>query len=395
MLKLIILLLTSSMTVMAGAAIAPDLPKIQEFFAIPDGTPEALQVKLLLTIPALFTAIGGVLSGLILDRWGRKWPMAAAVVLYGLAGSSGLWLNDIGSLLVGRVCLGLAVAMIATGAATLCADYFQGPERTRMMGFQAAAMGVAGVVVVLLGGAMATQHWRFPFLIYLFAFIVLPLILQLPESDQTAPLHFELPDRPDGPPTLPIGKVGAIYALTVLTMMICTMVPVQLPFYIQAMGFGGSWEAGEAIALCTLMSAIAALGYAQLRASLSFSKVLLCLFCLLASGYGILAHAPSYGIVILGLLIAGTGIGLWLPNLNLWLATQTPVAQRGQILGGLTSCLFLGQFISPIAIQPIAENFGLQSAYTIAAGILFLVGLMIAAKLVLTTPSVIPQRQSH
>jgi MFS family permease len=394
MLKLITLLLTSSMTVMAGAAIAPALPKIQEFFAIPNGTPEELQVKLLLTLPALFTAIGGVFSGVIIDRWGRKWPLAAAVLLYGVAGSSGLWLNDIGSLLIGRACLGLAVAMIATSSAALFADYFQGPERMRMMGFQAAAMGGGGVVFLLAGGAMATQYWRFPFLIYLFAFVVLPLVLQLPESDQTAPAHFALPDR-GGPLTLPMGTIGLIYALTVVTMMIFYMVPVQLPFYIKAMGFGGSWEAGEAIAICTLASAIAALGYAQLRASLSFSKVLLCLFCFMASGYGIVANAPSYGILILGLLIVGIGVGLLLPNLNLWLTTQTPAAQRGKILGGLTSCLFLGQFISPLAIQPIAQHLGLQSAYTIAAGLLFLIGLTIAAKLVLTTPSVTPQRPSH
>jgi MFS family permease len=394
MLKLITLLFTSSLTVMAGAAIAPALPKIQEFFAIPDGTPEALQVKLLLTIPALFTAIGGVFSGVIIDRWGRKWPLAAAVMLYGLAGGSGLWLNDIGSLLIGRAFLGLAVAMISTSSAALLADYFQGPERTRIMGIQAAAMGVGGVIFLLFGGAMATQYWRFPFLLYLLAFVVLPLVLQLPESDQTAPNHFELPDR-GGPLTLPIGVIGAIYGLTVMTMMIFYMVPVQLPFYIKAMGFGGSWEAGEAIALCTLASAIAALCYAQLKANLSFSKVLLCLFCLLASGYGILANAPSYGILILGLLIAGAGIGLLLPNLNVWLTTQTPAAQRGKILGGLTSCIFLGQFISPLVVQPIAEQVGLQSAYTIAAGVLFLTGLAIAAKLVLTTPSVTPQRPSH
>jgi MFS family permease len=241
---------------------------------------------------------------------------------------------------------------------------------------------------------MATQYWRFPFLIYLLAFVVLPLALQLPESDQTAPPHFDLPDR-GGLETLQIGTIGAIYGLTVVTMMIAYMVPVQLPFYIKAMGFGGSWEAGETIALCTLAGAIAALGYAQLKGRLSFSKVLLCLCCLLASGYGILANATSYGILILGLLIAGTGIGLLLPNLNVWLTTQTPAAQRGKILGGLTSCIFLGQFISPLVVQPIVDRWGLQSAYTIAAGGLFLMGLTIAAKLVLTTPSVIPQRPSH
>ncbi len=372
---------------MAGATIAPALPQIQAFFAIPPGSPDELQVKLLLTIPALFTAIGGILAGLIIDRWGRKWPLAGAVLLYGLAGSSALWLNRIEAMLIGRAFLGLAVAMITTASATLIADYFHGPQRVRILGLQAAAMGFGGVIFLLLGGAVARYSWRLPFLIYALAFVVLPLVLQLPEPDRTDAPHFELPDR-GNQTTAPITTIVTIYGLTLITMMLFYMVPVQLPFYLKAIGFGGSWEAGLAIAICTLASAIAALGYARLKTQLSFSKVLMCLFCLMASGYGIIANAPTYAIVILGLLLAGSGLGLLLPNMNLWLNAKTPPAQRGQILGGLTSCIFLGQFASPLVVQPIAQTFGLKSAYAIAAGILFMIGLLIATKLVLTTPSV-------
>jgi MFS family permease len=383
MLKLLTLLLTSSMTVMAGAAIAPALPQIQAFFAIPPGSPAELQVKLLLTLPALFTAIGGVFAGVIIDRWGRKWPLAGAVCLYGLAGSSGLWLDDLGTMLVARAGLGLAVAMIATASATLLGDYFQGPERTRIMGLQAAAMGFGGVLFLLWSGAIATYSWRFPFAIYLLAFAVLPLVFRLPEPD--APPHFELPDRDH--PALPLTTIVMIYGLTAITMLLFYMVPVQLPFYIKAAGFGGSWEAGQAIALCTLASAITSLFYARIKARLRFSKVLMGLFCCMASGYGMIANAPTYGVLLLGLILAGAGLGCLLPNMNVWLNAITPPAQRGKVLGGLTSCLFLGQFCSPLVVQPIAQQFGLASAYTIAAGVLFMLGLMIASKLVVTTPS--------
>jgi MFS family permease len=95
----------------------------------------------------------------------------------------------------------------------------------------------------------------------------------------------------------------------------------------------------------------------------------------------------SYGIVILGLLIAGMGLGLLLPNMNVWLNVITPPPQRGRILGGLTTCMFLGQFLSPFAVQPIAQQWGLQTAYLFAAGLLFTIGLLIATGLVLTTSS--------
>jgi MFS family permease len=91
----------------------------------------------------------------------------------------------------------------------------------------------------------------------------------------------------------------------------------------------------------------------------------------------------SYGIVILGLLIAGAGLGLLLPNMNVWLNVITPPPQRGRILGGLTICMFL----SPFAVQPIAQQWGLQTAYLFAAGLLFAIGLLIAMGLVLTTSS--------
>jgi MFS family permease len=395
MLRLITLMLTSSMTVMAGATIAPALPKIQAHFAIPPGSPDEIWVKLLLAIPALFTAIGGFLSGVLIDRLGRTMPLAIAVLLYGVAGCSGLWLDDLGSMLVGRALLGLSVAMITTTSATLIADYFQGPERTRIMGFQSAAMGFGGVLFLLLGGAVATLNWRYPFLIYLIAFAALPLVLKLDEPlrGKNPTSHFELKMPPEPERRVPIITIGIIYILTVLTMLMFYMIPVQLPYVIQARGFGGSWEAGVAIAVCTLASAFASLSYAQLKTRLSFTKVLMCLYFCLASGYGVIAHAPNYGILLLGLILAGTGVGLVLPNMNIWLNAKTPAALRGKILGGLTTCIFLGQFCSPLVIQQIVQRSSLDYSYVVAAGALFFLGLMAASKLVFLTPAASPTSQ--
>jgi MFS family permease len=78
------------------------------------------------------------------------------------------------------------------------------------------------------------------------------------------------------------------------------------------------------------------------------------------------------------------GVGLVLPNMNIWLNAKTPPEQRGKVLGGLTTCIFLGQFCSPFIVQPIAQRFSLQYAYMIAAGVLFLLALTIATKLVAT-----------
>jgi MFS family permease len=381
MLKLITLLLTSSMTVMAGATISPALPRIQEHFAGGDQDHQ-LWVKLLLTIPALFTAIGGAPSGVLIDRYGRRLPLAMAVLLYGVAGSSGLWLDSIGALLVGRAFLGLAVAMVTTASAALIADYYQGPQRVKVMGVQAAAMGIGGIVFVLFGGLLSDLSWRLPFLIYLVAFAVLPLVWQLPEPLSR---RQETSWGASSGRAMPWATIAILYVLTFVTMLIFYMIPVQLPFYVKTMGFGGGKEAGIAIAMATLGSAVASIAYAKLKSNLSFAKVLMCLYFLMASGYGVIANASSYPLLLLGLVIAGLGLGLVLPNVNVWLNAKTPPEQRGKVLGGLTTCLFLGQFCSPLVVQPIARLVPMAGTYSLAAGVLFLLALLIAAVL-LTRP---------
>lgn len=77
------LLFTSTLTVMSGATIAPSLPAMQEYFA--DVPNSALLVRLVLTIPALFIAIGGLFVGQLADRLGRKPLLIGSTALRNLS----------------------------------------------------------------------------------------------------------------------------------------------------------------------------------------------------------------------------------------------------------------------------------------------------------------------
>jgi MFS family permease len=114
------LLLTSTLTVMSGATISPSLPAMQEYFANVENS--ELLVRLVLTIPALFIAFGGLFAGQLADRFGRKPLLIVSTLVYGFAGCSGLVLNSLWTLLIGRALLGLSVAGVMTGVTTLIAD---------------------------------------------------------------------------------------------------------------------------------------------------------------------------------------------------------------------------------------------------------------------------------
>ena len=78
---------------------------------------------------------------------------------------------------------------------------------------------------------------------------------------------------------------------------------------------------------------------------------------------------------LIGLIIAGLGFGLLMPNLNVWLSSIIPDTLRGRALGGLTTFFFLGQFLSPVVSQPVTNLFGLGKTYNLAGIALLIVSL--------------------
>ncbi|MGL5795290.1 MAG: MFS transporter, partial [Waterburya sp.] len=80
--------------------------------------------------------------------------------------------------------------------------------------------------------------------------------------------------------------------------------------------------------------------------------------------------------VLLGLIIAGLGFGLLMPNLTVWLSSIIADALRGRALGGLTSFFFLGQFLSPLVAQPITNALGLGRTYSLTGVAMLIVALV-------------------
>lgn len=368
------LLLTSTLTVMSGATIAPSLPAMREFFTNVENS--ELLVRLVLTIPALFIAIGGLFAGQLVDRIGRKPLLIVSTLLYGIAGGSGFVLNSLGTILVGRAVLGLSVAGIMTGVTTLIADYYQGQKRADFMGLQAAFMGLGGVIFLSVGGFIADLNWRFPFLIYFSAWaILIAIILTLYEPKHEA--HNQGEDLSQGTqPSMPMVVLAMIYGIALFYMIAFYLIPVQLPFYLQNLDNSSASASGLAIAASTLASSIASLRYGFVKKRLGFVSIVVWAFAIAAFGYLVIGIATSYNIVLLGLIVAGLGFGLLMPNLNVWLSSIIPDALRGRALGGLTTFFFFGQFLSPIVSQPITNSLGLARTYSFTGVALLLLSLV-------------------
>ncbi len=373
------LLLASSLTVMAGATVSPSLPAMKQHFesAIADPDLRTTLVKLIITLPALFIVIGSPIAGLIVDQFGRKPLLFITAILYGFAGSSGLYLESLPTILVGRALLGLAVAGVMVSATTLIADYYSGAARAEFMGLQAGFMGLGGVVFLTIGGALAQQNWHYPFGIYLFAWLIVPLIALFilePNRDVSSPPKgsngSEIPKQ-----SMPVGVMVIVYGLTTLSQIAFYLIPVQLPFFLENLVKALPSQSGMAIALATLFSAIASVTYGKLKERMEFVTFLPIIFGLMGIGYLLIGQSSNWAQVLAGLVIAGMGLGILMPNMSVWLSAAIPDQMRGRALGGLSTSMFLGQFLSPIVTQPLTKPLGLGGVYALTGGILVAIAL--------------------
>jgi MFS family permease len=369
------LLIGSTLTVMAGAIIAPALPLISREFAEVPGV--ELLSRLVLTLPALFMAILAPVAGYLVDRTGRKKVFLFSLVLYALAGTSGLYLNSLPAILVGRAILGIAVGGLVTAVITLIGDYFDGPERSRFMGMQAAFAGMGGLIFISSGGVLADIHWRMPFLIYIASLIVWVMaIISIYEPSRIKQKISDF-ENPVTPKSIKIPKIAfVIFAIAFFSAIVFYMIPTQMPFMLSAMEGVTNTKIGFAIAFINVASVITSLNYSRIRRELSFSTIMGIVYILIFFGFVIISQTDSYTMMIAGIIVCGLGFGLMMPNINLWLISVAPAPMRGRLVGYLNAAMFSGMFISPIAIQPLIMMSSLYNSFLLMGFIVLVLSVI-------------------
>lgn len=362
------LLLVSSLTIMSMITISASLPDMSRAFAShPQG---ASLVKLSLSFPALFIALSALLAGIFIDRFGRLKPLGISLLLYAVAGSSGYWLENIYLILLGRALLGVCVGISMTIVTTLVADYYLGQSRQKFAGLQIAVMSLAGIIFITLGGILADINWRIPFLLYLFPVVILPFtLLYLKE-----PVKDLVPDP--GPKSIKApALIWLVYINVMLLWILFFIIPVQIPFYLKSLGVESNTLIGIAIASSTFFSAIASFFYSRIKDRFGFRQIFSMGYLLMAAAYVSVAYGQSYNMVLFGMLLAGLGMGLMIPNGNIWVMQLAPPEIRGRCIGRLTTFWFMGQFLSPLLLLPLLDILSVSQLFYLLGAILMVLSL--------------------
>lgn len=277
-------------------------------------------------------------------------------------------------MLAGRLVLGVGVAGMMVLATTWAGDLWTGPARARFPGLQGAVMPAGGIVVVLVGGTLASLHWRGAFATYLLVLPVtaLTLVALVPYARRKAAgVRAASPTNM----ALPWGAFALVGGLGLLFMVSIYVMPTRLPFLLSERGVSNPLLVAAVMSTATIFSLPGSLLYGRIRQWLSVMAVFPLSWALM--GAGMLALAPTLPTMVAGVALIGLGIGPSLPNYTTYWLGIVPPGLRGRAAGMLTTAFFAGQFASPLITAPLVGTLGLPGAFeALALAQLVLAGVL-------------------
>ncbi|ROS01775.1 cyanate permease [Sinobacterium caligoides] len=363
------LLLGSSLLVMANAAIGPSLAELNRVFHDP------FAVSLLMTLPALAVVICAPFVGRLMQLLGERATLLLGLLIYGLAGSSGLWCDSLNVLLAFRLLFGVGIALCMTVINHLIGDYFEGRARTHFLSLQGVAVNLGGIIFVTIGGALAAQHWRLPFAIYLLALLVLLLsfkgISNPRQLSLTTQSRLRLRD---------IRRMLPFYFLSLLGMLLYYIILIELPFTLHARLAFDSAHTGMLMGVMSVLSALVAYLFRHGLAKFGDRCLMVvCFTCFAIALLFLFLTSLLWGVYVT-IAFAGVAFGLLLPTLSHLVISSCSAAQRARMVSGFVMAYFLGQALSAVVLKlqsslPTGWLFmGLALLAVVVAAVLWLQG---------------------
>ncbi|MFC7549725.1 MFS transporter [Plantactinospora sp. GCM10030261] len=361
---LIILLAGSTLTVLAGAVLAPVVELFRTELRLGGAA-----AGLILTAHGLSLAVAGPLVGRAIDRWGVRVPLAAGLILYGLAGGAGLVTDSYPALIATRLLFGVGAAVVFAGTTLGLLNLYEGAARDRAMGWRSAAISIGGVLFPLAGGLLGTLSWHAPFAAYL---IGVPLGLLTLRA---------LPDHRPGPPG-GAGRPGSmvallrdrpalvgIYGLQATCTLLLYAVLVFLPLRLAEVGVTDTTVVAIFAGVQSLVMTLVGLGYARIRGRWGQRHLLVVAFATWLVALTVLGLTGATALMLAASAVFGIGMGLAVPALTVLVADHSPVDRRGQATALLASAIFAGQFVSPLLLGPVAAAGSTRAAFLAAAAL--------------------------
>ncbi|HMT43102.1 MAG TPA: MFS transporter [Chakrabartia sp.] len=352
------LLLPITLTTMAVVLLAPVVPKLMAEFGNEPG--HEWLVPMVLTLPALCSAILCPFAGMLGDYFGRRTLLLASFLLYAAAGIAPVFLSDLTQILLSRLGVGVAEALIYVLSTTMIGDYYKGAERDKWLAGQTAFASMSALLFFNLGGVLGEESWRTPFWVYASALGMFLLVLihtWEPSGDahpddeaEAAPHNFSWAG-------FPWAKMAVIVLITIYGSVFFYTVQIQAASGLSELGLTSSARIGFLTSVASIGVPLGTWIYSRTGGT-GVARLLLIEFALLAVGFMLMGRASGVPMFLIGCFINQLGAGLLLPTLLVWSMSILSFEVRSRGTGFWQSAFALGQWLSPLIVTFFALRMG-------------------------------------
>jgi ACDE family multidrug resistance protein len=360
-----ILLGVTLMAVLGVASIAPAFPRIVEALNI-----SATEVGLLIVA---FTIPGVVLTpfiGILADRFGRKRILVPSLFLFGLAGGACALATEFDVLVALRVLQGIGASSLAALSLTIIGDLWQGRKRAAAIGLNVSVMNIGVAAYPLVGGALATLAWNYPFLLPLVAIPVGLFVLfglNNPEPRNRESLREYLGGAWSCFKNVKVAS--AFVAGVIIYLIIFGTYLTYLSLYLKASFDTSAFIIGVMLSSMSVTSALVSSQLGKIIRLISAPDLIKLGFALQAVSLALIPFLPRVELMLIPTFIFGSAMGLLSPSLITYIAGVAPMEYRAAVMSITSTVILLGQTLGPLVFGLVYIHASFDGVFFYGAGL--------------------------
>lgn len=354
---------------------APLLPDLAEALGVSRGSIGVIQAAV--SVPGVLLSI---LIGYLADRFGRRRVVLVSLLVFTTFGVAGFFARSFWGLAAVRFIQGAGTSGILGLGIVLVGDLFEGPARTRAMGFNLSGTTLANMIGPIVSGVVGQGGVFRPFLLFLIGFPLALWITRMP-ADPPRVVEPPLSHAGDALGSLRRGGhlpdyVGVLLATVAVTVVMHGLGFTTVPLFLDGEFGIASAGRGLVIAAFQIGVVLAAVQIGRLRTRHRGSRLVGFAFSLMAMGMTVIAAAPRWWVVPIGLALAGVGFGLFVPQAQDRAATLGGAVYRGLTVLTWVTFVRIAQVIGPPGGSLSAEMVGPRLTFALSGSVMFLAALL-------------------
>ena len=308
-----IALLSVSMLVAVAPAINANIPAMKEAFPqIP-----LSMVEMITTIPSLFLMISVLTSGFIAKKIGYKQTIMLGLGIVAISGIIPVFIGNFYLVLFSRAALGFGIGLFNSLLIGLISYFFDGNERTTLIGYHEALGGLGGMLITYIAGQLMHVNWQAPFISYAIAIPVFFIFWKvIPKVKTEDILHKNTKQVVvnDGKE----GNFSIVFVFMILIIIGATLnmtMGIKVSSLIVEQGYGSASDASTVIMLLSLGAMISGFLFGKMY-KIFKNYIMSVGFTITALAMFIIGISNTSWMTVLGGFLVGFGFRVMMPCLT-------------------------------------------------------------------------------